>query len=111
LPDSKYIVILSTAGTLEEASKIAEHLVSNHLVACVNLIPGIQSIYWWNHAVQKEQEVLMIIKTERGKFEEVERAISSLHSYEVPEMISIPVEDGSQKYLQWIDQALEKGIS
>jgi periplasmic divalent cation tolerance protein len=108
LTDPKYIVILSTAGTMEEGSKIAEHLVSAHLVACVNLIPGIHSIYRWKEAVQKEQEVLMIIKTELGKFEEVQRAILSLHSYEVPELICLSVEKGSQKYLQWIDQSLEK---
>ena len=108
MPDPKYIVILSTAGTLEEASKIAEELVSAHLVACVNLVPGIQSIYWWNNAVQKDQEILMIIKTEKRKFEEVKSVILSLHSYEVPEIISIPVDDGSKKYLQWIDQALER---
>jgi periplasmic divalent cation tolerance protein len=108
LPDSKYIVILSTAGTLEEASKIASELVSAHLVACVNLVPGIQSIYWWNNAVQKDQEILMIIKTESRNFEEVKRVILSVHSYEVPELISIPVDGGSKKYLEWIDQTLKK---
>ena len=106
MPDSKFIVILSTAGSVDEASKIAEHLVHRHLVACVNLVPGIQSFYWWNSSVQKDQEVLMIIKTEREKFDEVQRAILSLHSYEVPEIISIPLENGFNDYLQWIEKAL-----
>ena len=108
MPNSKYIVILSTAGSAEEASKIAEHLVSAHLAACVNLLPGIQSIYWWNDAIQKDQEILMIIKTEREKFDEVKNAILSLHSYDVPEVISLPVENGYNEYLQWIEKALRR---
>lgn len=106
MPDSKFILILSTAGSAEEAAQIAEKLVSGHLVACVNIVPGIQSIYWWNNAVQKGQEVLMIMKTERAKFEEVQLAIRSLHSYEVPEVISLSVENGFEGYLQWIENTL-----
>ena len=108
MQDSKYIVILSTAASVEEAAKIAEHLVSSHLVACVNLVPGIQSVYWWNGAVQKDQEVLMIIKTLRDKFDDVKSAILSLHSYDVPEMISLPVENGFNDYLLWIENTLRK---
>ena len=108
MQDAKYIVILSTAASVDEASKIAEHLVSSHLVACVNLVPGIQSVYWWNSAVQKDQEVLMIIKTLREKFDDVKSAILSLHSYDVPEMISLPVENGFRDYLLWIENTLRK---
>jgi periplasmic divalent cation tolerance protein len=101
-----FVVVLSTAGGIEEAEKIAEELVGKRLAACVNIIPAIHSIYRWNNAVQKDKEVLMIIKTERAKFEIVESTIRSLHSYEVPEIISFPLENGSQGYLQWLESSL-----
>ena len=107
MKESKYIVILSTAGNAEEASEIAKKLVSDRLVACVNIIPGIQSIYWWNDAVQSEQEVLMVMKTEKSKYQDVESAIKSLHSYEVPEIISLPLENGFEGYLKWIENTLK----
>ena len=107
MQESKYIVIFSTAANTEEASRIAEKLVSGRLVACVNIVPGIQSIYWWNNAVQKEQEVLMVMKTEKSKYQEVERTIKSLHSYEVPEIISLPLENGFEGYLKWIENTLK----
>ncbi|MCI0604791.1 divalent-cation tolerance protein CutA [bacterium] len=100
-------MILSTAGNPEEASRIAEKLVSDHLVACVNIVPGIQSIYWWNNGVQKDQEVLMVMKTEKSRYRDVELAIKSLHSYEVPEIISLPLENGSEGYLKWIENTLK----
>ena len=103
----KFIVILSTSSSMEEATKIAEKLVSDHLVACVNIVPSVQSIYWWNNAVQRDQEILMIIKTEASKFEPVQEAILSLHSYEVPEIIALPLEHGSNQYLQWIEDSLK----
>jgi periplasmic divalent cation tolerance protein len=107
LEDSRFIVIFSTAGNSEEASRIAEKLVSDRLVACVNIVPGIQSIYWWKDGVQKDQEVLMVMKTKKSKYQDVERAIKSLHSYEVPEIISIPLENGFEGYLKWIEDTLK----
>ena len=106
MENSKYIVIFSTVGNAGEASRIAEKLVSDHLVACVNIIPGIQSIYWWNNAVQTDQEVLMVMKTEKSRYHDVEQAIRSLHSYEVPEIISLPLENGFEEYLKWIENAV-----
>ncbi len=106
MPGSQFILILSTAGSAQEAEKIAETLVRDRLVACVNIVPGIQSIYWWNDAVQRDSEVLMIMKTERSKFEEVQLAIRSLHSYEVPEVISLSLDNGFEGYLQWIEKTL-----
>ncbi len=107
MENSKYIVIFSTAGNAEEASRIAEQLVSDRLVACVNIIPGIQSIYWWNNGVQTDQEVLMVMKTEKARYQDVERVIKSLHSYEVPEIISLPLENGFEGYLKWIENAVK----
>jgi periplasmic divalent cation tolerance protein len=107
LQDFKYIVIFSTAGSTEEAGRIAEKLVSERLVACVNIVPGIRSIYWWKDGIQKDEEVLMVMKTKKSKYQEVERAIKSLHSYEVPEIISLPLENGFEGYLKWIESTLK----
>jgi periplasmic divalent cation tolerance protein len=107
LQDSKYSVIFSTSGSIEEAVRIAEKLVSDHLVACVNIVPGIHSIYWWNNAIQKDQEFLMIMKTETAKFQDVLKTMQSLHSYEVPEIISLPLNNGSKQYLQWIENSVK----
>jgi periplasmic divalent cation tolerance protein len=101
-----FIIVLSTAGKIEEAEKIAEELVGKRLAACVNIVPVIRSIYRWNDAVQKDNEVLMIIKTEREKFSIVETTIRSLHSYDIPEIISFPLENASQGYLQWLESSL-----
>jgi periplasmic divalent cation tolerance protein len=105
--NSKYIVILSTTSNAEEATTIAQKLVADRLVACVNIIPGIQSIYWWNNAVQTDQEVLMVMKTEKSRYQDVEQAIKSLHSYDVPEIISLPLENGFEGYLKWIENAVK----
>lgn len=101
-----FIIILSTVGNTEEAEKIAEQLVHARLVACVNIVPSIRSIYWWNQSVQKDTEALMIMKTDREKFADVEKMIRSLHSYEVPEIISLPLDNGSQGYLKWLESSL-----
>jgi periplasmic divalent cation tolerance protein len=98
----RFVVLFSTAGSAEEAGKIAEHLVSYHIAACVNIIPGIQSVYWWNNQISKDQEVLMIIKTEASKIPEVESALHNLHSYQTPELIALPIEYGMNPYLDWI---------
>lgn len=99
----KYVMLFSTCGTQEEAFRIASHLVQQHLVACVNIVPSIRSVYWWNNQVNDEAEVLLIMKTEQFKTNQVENAIRSLHSYETPELICIKVEYGMPEYLSWID--------
>jgi|SRR4026208_135280 periplasmic divalent cation tolerance protein len=101
-----FVIILSTAGTLEEAEKIAQELVQKRMVACVNIVPAIRSVYRWKEEIQKDNEVLMVMKTARDQFEIVEKTIRSLHSYEVPEVISFPLENGSKGYLQWLESSL-----
>jgi periplasmic divalent cation tolerance protein len=103
---SNPIIVLSTAGSEEEASKIAEHLVINRLAACVNIIPSILSVYRWKGDMNRDKEVLMIIKTDAARFIDIEQAVRSLHSYEVPELIAFPIQQGLQGYLDWIEDSV-----
>jgi len=98
------VIVLSTCGSEEEADRIAQHLVENRLAACVNVIPQVKSIYRWQGKVESAQESLLLVKTTHEKFSQVRDAIRGLHSYELPECIAIPIEDGSSAYLQWIEE-------
>jgi periplasmic divalent cation tolerance protein len=100
-------IVLSTAGSEEEARRIARHLVEEQLAACVNIVPQIESIYRWQGRVESSQEWLLIIKTTSERFASVRDAIRELHSYELPECIAISVEDGSAAYLEWIGQSVK----
>ena len=99
-------IVLSTAGSEDEARKIARHLVDERLAACVNIIPRIESIYRWQDKVESSTEWLLLIKTTGEKSPGVRDAIRALHSYELPECITISIEDGSAAYLGWIDQSV-----
>jgi periplasmic divalent cation tolerance protein len=101
------IVVLVTCGSEEEALKIAKALVEGHLGACVNLISPIRSIYRWEGKVRDEREWLLVIKTQKQRFEELERKVKALHSYSVPEIISLPITEGSSAYLNWIKENTE----
>jgi len=98
------IVVLVTCGSEEEALKIANTLVEDHLAACVNLVSPIRSIYRWEGKIWDEKEWLLVIKTQKQRFGEVEKKVKSLHSYSVPEIISLPIIEGSTSYLNWIKE-------
>jgi periplasmic divalent cation tolerance protein len=100
-------IVLSTCGSLEEAEKIARYLVENRLAACVNVIPQVKSIYRWQGKLESAAEWLLLVKTTAERFPRVRDAIRGLHSYEVPECIVIPVEDGSASYLHWIEDSVK----
>jgi periplasmic divalent cation tolerance protein len=95
-------IVLSTAGSEEEAHKIARHLVEQQLAACVNILPRIESIYRWQGKVETSREWLLLIKTTAERFPAVCDAIRELHSYELPECVAVSIEDGSPEYLQWL---------
>jgi len=99
-------LVLSTAGSKEEAQKIARSLVERLLAACVNIV-AIESIYRWEGEVEQAQEWLLVIKTTDDAFDRVRAAIKETHSYEVPECISIPVVDGSAEYLRWVGDSVK----
>jgi periplasmic divalent cation tolerance protein len=99
-------IVLTTAGSEEEANKIARHLVERRAAACVNIVPQITSIYRWKNNVEEAREWLLIVKTTAAAFEEVRDAIAELHSYEVPECVCLTIEDGSPSYLEWIAESV-----
>jgi periplasmic divalent cation tolerance protein len=99
-------IVLSTCADREQAERIARRLVEQQLAACVNILPGVQSIYRWQGNVESASEVLMVIKTSADLVSEVELTIASLHSYEVPEFLVLPVFGGSHPYLAWLRDSL-----
>ena len=96
-------IVLTTAGSQEEAQKIAYALVESRLEACVNIMPQIESVYRWQGKVESATEWLLIIKTQAETFERVRDAIKELHSYALPECVMIEISGGSREYLQWIE--------
>lgn len=99
----EYCVILCTVPNKDVALEIANNLVSNKLAACVNIVPGLTSVYTWKGEICNDQELLCIIKTKKTLYLEVEEAIKKLHPYEVAEIIALPISSGSSDYLQWIE--------
>lgn len=97
-------VVLTTAGTAEEANKIAEALVDRRLAACVNVVGPIASVYRWKEKVERAQEWLLVIKTTAGVADTVGDAIKELHSYELPECVVLPIDGGSEAYLEWVGE-------
>jgi len=104
---SEAIVVLVTCGSEEEAVKIANSLVEERLAACVNIISPVRSIYRWEGKIWDEKEWMLIIKTQKKRFEELEKKVKSLHSYSVPEIIALPVVEGFASYLKWLEETTE----
>jgi periplasmic divalent cation tolerance protein len=100
------IVVLSTASTAAEAETIARRLVDDRLAACVNVVTGVRSFYRWKGKIEKSPEWLLVIKSSRGRFEELRAALEKLHSYDVPEVIALPVVEGTKNYLHWMEGEL-----
>jgi len=101
-------LVLTTTASLEEGKKIARELVDRRLAACANILPKIESIYRWEGKVEEAQECLLLIKTTAEAFPTLREAIQQLHSYNVPECIALTIDDGSEKYLNWIAESLRK---
>jgi periplasmic divalent cation tolerance protein len=100
-----HIVTLCTVPDRESAERIAHTLVEEHLAACVNLVPGLTSIYRWQGKVEKEAEYLLIIKTGVSRFEVLKQRIKALHPSEMPEIIALPIIHGDAAYLNWITES------
>lgn len=100
---SGYCMVLTTCSSMEEARKIATTLIRDHLAACVQ-ITGITSVYEWKGTVNTEPEHLLFIKARSDRYESIEKSIRDNHSYEVPEIVQVPIEKGALSYLRWIDE-------
>jgi periplasmic divalent cation tolerance protein len=98
------IVIYITAPNEEEAAGIARVLVESGLAACVNIVGDIRSIYSWQGKIEDEKEVLMIAKTRRELFDKLKAKVLEMHSYSVPEIVAMPIIDGSEKYMNWLNE-------
>jgi periplasmic divalent cation tolerance protein len=99
-------IVMTTTGSVDEARRIAESLVDRKLAACVNIVPRVVSIYRWKGKVEEAEEWLLCIKT-AAAFEKVRDAILDMHSYELPECLSISMEDASPQYLEWLEDSSE----
>lgn len=99
------IVVFVTCANIEQAKNISEALIKEKLAACVNLINPVNSLFWWQGKVDSSEEILLIIKTKKRLFIKLEKLVKSLHSYDVPEIIALPIIAGNKKYLKWIDDS------
>ncbi len=99
-------IILCSCPDQKTAGHIAEHMIKHRLAACVNIVPGITSVYQWQGKLESAQEHLLIIKSHSDKYQAIETKIKQIHPYELPEIIAVPIEHGLPEYLQWIDTCL-----
>lgn len=100
------IVVLSTVPDSETAERLAEALVAERLAGCVNIVPGVQSIYLWNGELQRDGELLLVIKTIDDRLTELVSRLQALHPYECPEVLALAVAGGSSAYLEWLGAAV-----
>jgi periplasmic divalent cation tolerance protein len=108
MPFDDAIVVFITAPSNEEAGQLAEMLVSKRLAACVQIMREMNSVFRWQGKVEWQREVLLIAKTLTSKFEEIEREVTKLHSYETPEIVAFPLTNGSRSYLEWLTASVNE---
>ncbi len=102
MENEEKVVIYITTGTDEEAQKVAEELLKQRKAACVSILPGVSSIFWWQDKLDSAQEILLIVKTKASLVNEIVRLVTEIHSYDVPEIIALPIVGGNRDYLEWI---------
>jgi len=103
--NTQHIVILVTAKDKKEANKIAVGLLEAKLIACANILDGVQSLFCWQGKIDSSKEVLLVLKTKKTLFKKVASKVKSLHSYQTPEIIALPITEGSKDYLDWINSS------
>ena len=101
-----YIIVLVTASSKKEAEKIAQQLLNERIIACANIIGPVSSLFHWAGKMEKAKEYLIIMKSQKDLFEKLADAVKTLHSYEVPEILVLPIVDGSKAYLDWLGSCL-----
>lgn len=105
------LLILTTVPDRVAAERIASVLVESRMAACVNMLPGVQSVYRWQGAVERADEIQLFIKTTAGRYREVEEAIRTHHPYDVPEIIALPIQPGLPAYFQWLNESTQESGS
>jgi periplasmic divalent cation tolerance protein len=100
------IIVFVTCQSKEQAEKIADAVVTDKLAACVNVLPGVRSCYVWEGKLTWSEEVLLLMKSTRGRFDQLQDRVKAMHSYQVPEIVAVPIEDANEDYMQWLDRAV-----
>jgi periplasmic divalent cation tolerance protein len=103
-----YILVLMTASSKDEAKKIVRSLLEEKLIACANMIDSVSSVFWWQDKIEEEKEVLVIMKSHQELFNKVSKKVKELHSYDTPEILALPIVDGSSQYLEWMKKVLNR---
>lgn len=104
MESSPYIVLLITTATAEEAQRISRVLLEQKKVACVNIVPRVNSLFWWQGKLDSAEESLLIVKTKASLLSEIVSLVKEIHSYDIPELIALPIIGGNQDYLEWIQK-------
>ena len=103
-----YNIVFMTAGSREEAVKIVRVLLKEKLIACGNVVDSVSSFFWWHGKIEEEKEVLVVMKSSENLFKRLSERVKELHSYDVPEVLAVPVVDGSPLYLDWLKSVLSQ---
>jgi periplasmic divalent cation tolerance protein len=101
-----YIIVFVTTASKQEAEKIAQHLLNDKLIACANIVGPVTSLYRWMEKVDRAEEFLVLMKSRRGLFERLTEAVKTMHSYEVPEILALPMVEGSKDYFDWLGSCM-----
>ena len=104
---AQYFVVLVTAPKLTVARKLARGILKNRLAACANLVPGVESYYWWEGKICRDPEILMVMKTSRAKLKALENFVLAEHPYDTPEFLVLPIDSGSRRYLKWVEESMK----
>lgn len=107
MKDPAHIVVFITAADAEEARLIADVLLQQKKAACVNIVPGLSSLFWWRDKIDSARESLLIVKTRASLLDEIVELVKEIHSYDNPEVIALPIVGGSDDYLEWLDEVVE----
>jgi periplasmic divalent cation tolerance protein len=102
-----YLIVFMTAPNREEAVKIVRILLEEKLIACGNIVDSVSSLFWWQGKIEEEKEILVIMKSNEKLFKKLSERVTELHSYDVPEILALPIVDGSSSYLDWLKGCLE----
>jgi len=109
MKNEENVVIFITTNTDKEAQDVAKALLNNKLAACVNIVPKMSSLFWWSNTLDSAQESLLIVKSKTFLLHEIVRLVKDVHSYEIPEIIALPIIGGNPDYLNWIGKEVKQG--